>query len=243
MAVSVVAGGVDRLRTIRSMPLVSDVPKILAILTEMSSVEMTLDLLKQTGVGVEVNNKFYRHHTHKHIKQLSARLIAQWRACAAQGRDPFAPLSSPTSSHMCMASPTESVDRSEVASAPGTPLTAVSAGATTRASTGTRKKEEQEPAAPEVSAEMSSAEFLARCKANVVTKSPPPRQKRQSDLKKTPERKTQDTKATKKSEADKRDLRKKSAPDVFEKILKRWQSGKHVLSSEFLANAVLVGKK
>jgi len=214
MAASDIAARVSRLRTIRGMPLASDAPKILALLTELSNVQMSLELLKETSVGMEVNNRFYRHHRNKGVKAQSSALISQWRTLAipSSGRDTMGSLSSPVSALYAMASP------SDASSVPGTPV----------------PDPQERPA--ELSAELSAAEFFARCKAAAAIKSPAPREKKQAGLK-TPER------SVKKTMSSKHESRQKSTPDVLDRIIKAWQKGRHVMPLHSLEDAAQVVRR
>lgn len=68
-----------RLRTLRDMPLPKDTPEILQHLERLKELAISGDALRTSGVGVEVNQAFYRCHKNVGVRATSQSLIVKWR--------------------------------------------------------------------------------------------------------------------------------------------------------------------
>jgi len=134
------------LRNRPGLPLRSDALEILTILNRLATMPVTKSVLRQTGIGLEINNKFLRDHSSKDVRSQSCELIRKWKELAG--------VSQPTENLNTAMGPSETDCNNELVSAdlPGTPVIPTPVSPSVVES-------------PEKSANMSPAEFLARCRS------------------------------------------------------------------------------
>jgi len=73
------AGRLKVLRARSSAPLRVDKREILAILARLGEAKITIEILRETSVGVEVNRPHIRQHLQQDICDQSAALTAKWK--------------------------------------------------------------------------------------------------------------------------------------------------------------------
>mmetsp|Transcript_79320 Transcript_79320/g.246004 ORF Transcript_79320/g.246004 Transcript_79320/m.246004 type:complete len:199 (-) Transcript_79320:105-701(-) len=141
----------ERLSQIRGLPLRTDVPEIVAILDSLQGEAVTLGALKASKIGVEINDRFLRQHEHPEVRRRSAALVAQWRTLTA-GQPP-----APTAPHTAPPQLARSGSDAPPSTGTASPPAAEGAPSSPDSSSG--------PARRPLRAEITAAEYLARCRA------------------------------------------------------------------------------
>eukprot|EP00928_Gymnodinium_smaydae_P074126 TRINITY_DN57190_c0_g1_i1.p1 TRINITY_DN57190_c0_g1~~TRINITY_DN57190_c0_g1_i1.p1 ORF type:complete len:261 (-),score=36.65 TRINITY_DN57190_c0_g1_i1:335-1117(-) len=170
-----------RLKVLRNrpgLPLRADAFEILSILGHLAAVPVTVRFLKETGIGLEVNNKFLRDHANKDIRAQSCELIRKWKEVVG--------ISQPAE-HFSISMESSDVDCiSEMGSAelPRTPVATALAFPPASPGSPVKTAEDCSPSAadssPKRSSTISAAEFLARCKPTTEQASSAPELKQRT---------------------------------------------------------------
>lgn len=78
----------DQLRKIREASVAGECSanaddEVLGVLEKLRCVQVTMAMLRETAIGVEINNSFFRKHTNIAVQEKSKALIHTWRSAAA----------------------------------------------------------------------------------------------------------------------------------------------------------------
>lgn len=73
----------DRLKVLRdrsTAPLRQDKREILSIIARLDQARVTMEVLRETGIGVEINRPYIRQHVQQVVRDQSTALTAKWKA-------------------------------------------------------------------------------------------------------------------------------------------------------------------
>lgn len=74
-----VMGFIESLRRFRNCPSDASVSKVLVVLQTLDDLPIDTACLRTTGIGMELNNEFWKSHPDKQIRSAACGLVRKWR--------------------------------------------------------------------------------------------------------------------------------------------------------------------